>query len=73
MTNSDKPNEDSSRLTYDAKELAVKLGEKKRCIWAWARAGKIPAKRVGTKWLFPVDQIDRWLGDHDENGGAGSR
>ena len=32
-----------------------------------ARAGKLPAARVGRKWLFHVDQIEKLLGRRAEN------
>ena len=49
----------------DADEVAKLLGLHPKTVQSMARAGKIPAIRVGKFWRFRKSEIDRWL-RHDE-------
>jgi len=48
--------------TLSAKEAASLLHLNVKRVQSLAREGKLPAVRVGRKWLFPDDQIQRLLG-----------
>ena len=45
----------------NTREIADYLRLKQRKIYDLVQRGAIPCTRVGGKWLFPKDQIDRWL------------
>jgi molybdopterin-binding protein len=48
--------------TLDAEQAAELLHMNVKQIQSLARSGKLPAVRVGRRWLFPQDQIERLLG-----------
>jgi len=48
--------------TFNAQEAAVLLHLNVKRVQSLARTGKLPAVRVGRKWLFPSDEIERMLG-----------
>lgn len=37
------------------------LGISERLLWTWTNAGVIPHVRIGTRVLYPVDQLREWL------------
>lgn len=48
--------------TLDCDEAAALLHLNVKQVQSLARAGKLPAVRVGRKWLFHQDQIEKLLG-----------
>lgn len=42
-------------------ETAKYLGMGKTVLYSLAREGRIPASKVGKKWIFEKDQLDTWL------------
>lgn len=44
------------------KEVAAYLRINEKRVYALVNEGKIPATRVGGKWLYPRDLLDEWLG-----------
>lgn len=48
--------------TLDAEQAAGMLHLNVKRVQAMARAGKLPAVRVGRKWLFPREQMESLLG-----------
>lgn len=42
-------------------ETAVHLGMGKTALYALAREGRIPAKKIGKKWLFEKEGLDQWV------------
>src|SRR5678816_1248627 len=48
--------------TYSSEETAARLHLNVKQVQNLARAGKLPAVRVGRKWLFPQDRIEKLLG-----------
>ncbi len=46
----------------NAEQAAALLHVQVKRVQGLARAGKIPATRVGRKWLFPRHQLERLLG-----------
>ncbi|MGB2599433.1 MAG: helix-turn-helix domain-containing protein [Candidatus Omnitrophota bacterium] len=49
----------SSMMTL--KELAEYLKMKEVTIYKHAQEGKIPAFKVGSKWRFKKETIDKWI------------
>ena len=41
-------------------ETAIYLSMGKTALYALAREGRIPAKKIGKKWLFEKDGLDQW-------------
>lgn len=54
-------NEAMARPWLSIKEAAKYLGMGKTVIYTLTRQGKIPANRVGKKWAFEKDQLDKWV------------
>jgi excisionase family DNA binding protein len=52
-------------LMMTVEELAVYLKMKTVTIYKHAQAGSIPAFKVGSKWRFKKDTIDKWIGDQE--------
>ncbi|MFH1846260.1 MAG: helix-turn-helix domain-containing protein [Candidatus Omnitrophota bacterium] len=48
------------------KELAEYLKLKEVTIYKHAQDGKVPAFKVGSKWRFKRDTIDRWIEKQEE-------
>jgi molybdopterin-binding protein len=48
--------------TLDAHEAAALLHLNVKRVQGMARAGRLPAARVGRKWLFQREQLERLLG-----------
>src|SRR5262245_13163541 len=48
--------------TLNAEQAAGLLHLNVKRVQAMARAGKLPAVRVGRKWLFPLEQLESVLG-----------
>jgi excisionase family DNA binding protein len=60
------PEEEAEPLTkqsYSIRDLVNLLGKPERTIRKWAEKGKIPAHKVGKKWRFSKEKIDRWLSE----------
>jgi excisionase family DNA binding protein len=37
------------------------LGISERLLWTWTHAGTIPHVRIGSRVLYPVEQLRQWL------------
>jgi excisionase family DNA binding protein len=48
-------------LAVSRREAAVMLGISERLLWTWTQAGTIPHVRIGTRVLYPVEQLRQWL------------
>jgi len=46
-------------LTVD--EIAEYLGFNRQTLWRWAREEVIPHYRVGNKFRFKLDEVERWM------------
>jgi len=57
---------ETARQTYTTQELSKLLGRAGRTVQDMAQRGKIPAVRVGIKWRFPKEEVDRWLSDRKD-------
>jgi excisionase family DNA binding protein len=49
------------RLSVNRREAAAMLGISERLLWTWTNAGTIPHVRIGTRVLYPVEQLRLWL------------
>lgn len=58
-------------MTIPAQELADMLGLHVQSVYAGARAGEIPCRRIGRRYVFVRAAIEAWLGETSHNGGAG--
>lgn len=58
--------------TLSSEEAAKLLHLSVKRVQALARAGKLPATRVGRKWLFRQDELERRLGSRRPRAEAGS-
>jgi molybdopterin-binding protein len=54
-----------------AEEAAIYLHLNVKRVQALARAGTLPGRRVGRKWLFQERDLERVLGSEPQNGGGG--
>lgn len=48
-------------LAVGRKDAAALLGISERLLWTWTNAGTIPHARIGSRVLYPVDELRRWL------------
>lgn len=46
---------------YDVQEVALQCRVSEKSLQRWARAGKIPALKMGKLWRFRKSAIDRWM------------
>src|SRR3989344_8771986 len=54
-------NEVVARPWLSIEEAAKYLGMGKTVLYPLPRQGKIPANRVGKKWTFEKEQLDKWV------------
>ncbi len=57
--------------TYTVKEVAGLLGLSLGGTYQAIRAGEIPAKRIGGRWIVPVHRFHAWLEAQDNDPPAG--
>lgn len=55
------------REVLSARETARLIGAHEQSVYKWARAGKIPHKRIGRKIVFPVQALKKWLEENSNN------
>ncbi len=56
------------RLALTRQEAANSLGLGVRSVWLLTNRGELPVVRCGTRVLYPVDALRRWLAAHSEGG-----
>ncbi|BEP13300.1 hypothetical protein acdb102_16110 [Acidothermaceae bacterium B102] len=61
------------RRTYTIAETAIILGISERHAYELARASQIPARRLGARWVVPVQALEAFLLGPDASGAAGPR
>jgi excisionase family DNA binding protein len=54
-----------SKATYTVKEVAAMLRLNLGGTYQLIRAGQIPAKRLGSRWIVPVHRFHAWLDAQD--------
>ena len=42
-------------------EVAEALHMAPRTIYVWTQSGKLPAFKLGTKWMYDLNEIDEWV------------
>ena len=52
---------------FTVQELASYLRMKPVTIYKHAKAGKLPAFKVGANWRFKKSTIDRWISEQEEH------
>ena len=52
---------------YTVGEVATYLRMKPITIYKHASKGKLPAFKVGSKWRFKKDTLDRWIEEQEES------
>ena len=50
-----------ARVTYTVPEIAALLGISRATAYAMLRAGEIPARRIGSRWIIACRRFDLWL------------
>ncbi len=55
MTNESEP------LVYSVNEAARLLGLSRNAAFRAVNAGKLPARRIGRRWVIPRDRLAQWL------------
>ena len=58
------------RQWMKVKEVAEYLNFSPDLIYRLAQQGKIPVSKVGSRWRFQREKIDRWM-EEQEYGGVG--
>jgi excisionase family DNA binding protein len=48
-------------LTYTVEEVAAMLGTARSATYEAVREGRIPAVRLGRRWLIPRERFHAWL------------
>lgn len=48
---------------WKPKDAAEFLGISVLTVGDWARAGKIPAKKIGRRWRFVPEHLQKWADD----------
>lgn len=51
---------------YSIAEVAATLAVPPATVCAWARAGLIPARKVGRRWVIPRRRFDTWVDELPE-------
>lgn len=51
------------------KQVAEHLQLSEAKVYAMARSGEIPAKKIGSQWRFDIAEVDDWVRGQDPNPG----
>jgi len=57
-------------LTYSVDEVAKMLGTARGATYQAVREGRIPAIRMGRRWLIPRERFHAWLDGQTSRGAA---
>ncbi len=49
------------------KQVAEHLQLSEAKVYAMARSGEIPAKKIGSQWRFDIAEVDDWVRRQDPN------
>jgi excisionase family DNA binding protein len=55
------PGDQPRRAAYTVREVAALLGLSPGTTYALIRAGAVPARRMGGRWIVPKRRFHRWL------------
>lgn len=59
------------KLIMDIADLAEYLDVSQMTIYRYAKAGKLPAFKVGAKWRFHKKSIDHWISEKERYNTSG--
>ena len=59
------PSEKREPILVDVDEVTHLLSLSKSYIYKEAKAGRIPHKKIGTRILFRVSDLNTWIDNHD--------
>lgn len=48
-------------LAVGRREAAKLLGISERLLWTWTHSGHVPHVRLGSRVLYPIELLRRWL------------
>lgn len=68
-SNSKHPRSSIDPLNVDRREAARLLGISERLLWAWTKQNRIPHLRIGSRVLYPLHLLRRWV-EEQANGQA---
>ncbi len=54
---------ETDRAVYTVREVAYLLSLSLGATYALVRAGEIPARRLGSRWVIPRARFEQWLDD----------
>lgn len=54
------------RLTASVTEAAQMLGISERMIYKLTKSGRLPHKKIGTRVLYPIDGLRRFVNEPDQ-------
>ena len=54
---------ETDRAVYTVREVAHLLSLSLGATYALVRAGEIPARRLGSRWVIPRARFEQWLDD----------
>ena len=61
MASSNQKPQTPEPLNVDRKEAARLLGISERLLWTWTKENRIPHLRIGTRVLYPLHRLRRWI------------
>lgn len=53
-------------LAFSAPEAARAIGISERLLWSMTKAGEVPHMRIGTRVIYPVAALEKWLAEQIE-------
>ena len=61
---------DPPRLALRPKQAAKAIGICERLLWSETNAGRIPHLRIGRSVVYPVRELQEWLGEQSQKKGG---
>jgi|TARA_Y100000031_G_C7947318_1_gene259881 excisionase family DNA binding protein len=52
---------DVAKGAMTVEQTAKFLGIGRSMAYEAARSGELPARRIGTRWIIPVGELERWM------------
>ena len=63
----------TAQALWTARQVANYIQVHEQTVWEWARDGVIPCIRIGRKYRFREEEIERWLQNQRFRSGLRSR
>lgn len=61
MESNEQPRLFDKRLALNVDEVAFAIGRTPKAIYALIEKRQIPARKVGGRWVFIPEELERWL------------